>query len=198
VVLEHIFVLYHIVKKWANNTLILLLSLVRIIFMKPIEPSIKRRLRIIKGVVLDVDGVLTDGGMYYGVGGEIMKKFNARDGMGIELMKQNGIRVAIISGENIDIIRRRAEKLGLEDVYIGITDKLSSVKDFATRYNLKLDDIAYIGDDINDLQPLEAVGFAVAVADAQEEVKLVADLVLEKKGGDGAVREFADYVLRSR
>ena len=149
----------------------------------------------IKIVISDVDGVLTDGKMHY-FGEELEgKSFNAKDGMGFELLAKRGIRTGIISGEDTISIRRRAKKLKLENVYLGIKDKLEVINEICSKYNLKYSNIAYIGDDINDLPVLKTVGLAVCVNDAVDEVKNNSHLILNRKGGDAAFREFVDILL---
>ncbi|OHB69763.1 MAG: hypothetical protein A2W23_09475 [Planctomycetes bacterium RBG_16_43_13] len=162
------------------------------------DVSLKRRLRRVRAVVLDVDGVLTDGGMYYTETGEVMKKFNTRDGMGIALLIKTGVKVALISGEKTDIIIRRAEKMGVSDVYLGVENKITALNDFLTKHKLSADDVCYVGDDVNDIPPMERVLLAVAVNDAVEDVKKAANVILTKKGGEGAVREIVDLILKSR
>ena len=155
-----------------------------------------QKARQIKLFAMDVDGVLTDGGMYYSQDGEIMKKFNTRDGMGIELLRKKGIIPAIITQEDSRIVTKRAEKLKVEDIYTGIKDKLKVIEELAQKYKLSLDDVAYVGDDVNDLAVLRKVGLSFAPSDAVPTVKQVVHQVLSRKGGDGAVREAIDFVLR--
>ena len=166
--------------------------------MANMTPLLKRRLRVIRAVVLDVDGVLTDGSMYYSSKGEELKKFNTRDGMAIGLLMEAGVRVALISGEDTEIIKRRAEKLNIVDLYLGIKDKIIALDEFIKKYDLSPDEIAYIGDDLNDIEAMNKVILPVAVNDAVSPVKEVSAIVLERKGGDGAVREFADLLLANR
>lgn len=149
----------------------------------------------IKLFAMDVDGVLTDGGMYYSKEGEVMKKFNTRDGMGIELLRKNGIIPVIITKEKSEIVTKRGEKLKVEEVYMGVEDKLEVTKRLIKKYNLSFDEIAYIGDDINDLPVLEKVGLSFAPNDAILEVKQIVDHITSKKGGEGAFREAVDFIL---
>ena len=149
----------------------------------------------IKLFAMDVDGVLTDGGMYYTEKGEVMKKFSTRDGMGIELLRKNKIIPAIITKENSKIVIMRARKLKIEEVYVGVEDKLKIIEELAKRYKLDLNEIAYIGDDINDLPALKKVGLRFAPNDAIPEIKQIVDCVTSKKGGEGAVREAVDLML---
>lgn len=162
------------------------------------DPLVRRRFARIKALVTDVDGVLTDGGMYYGPSGEVMKKFNTRDGMGIALLRKAGLRIAFITGEKIDIVLRRAEKLQVEDCYLGIDDKWAAMQDFLAKRGISAEDVCYVGDDVNDLPVLQRVGVALAVADAAESVKKAAHGVTSRKGGEGAIREIADAILAAR
>jgi YrbI family 3-deoxy-D-manno-octulosonate 8-phosphate phosphatase len=147
---------------------------------------------------VDVDGVLTDAGMYYGPDGEVLKKFNTRDGMGLERVRQAGIAVAIISGEDSAIVHARAAKLKIDDVFCGASNKRLAIDELCQKHRLELDEVAFVGDDLNDLPALECVGLACAVADAAEPVKAVAHYVAQRRGGDGAVREICDFLIASR
>ena len=147
---------------------------------------------------VDVDGVLTDAGMYYGPDGEVLKKFNTRDGMGLARVREAGIAVAIISGEDSAIVHARAAKLKIDDVYCGAANKRVAIDELCSKHGLDLDQVAFIGDDLNDLPALECVGLACAVADAAEPVKIVAHYVTHRRGGDGAVREVCDFLIGAR
>lgn len=148
----------------------------------------------IKLFVADVDGTLTDAGMYYSKKGEELKKFNTRDAKGLDIMKQNGVSVALITTENSEIVLARAKKLGISDVYIGIKDKLQCLQELCSKLDIKLKNVAYIGDDINDLSCLSSAGFSACPSDASEEIKKVADYVCKNRGGEGAVREVANLL----
>jgi YrbI family 3-deoxy-D-manno-octulosonate 8-phosphate phosphatase len=156
------------------------------------------RARRVRLLAVDVDGVLTDGGMYYGSSGEVMKKFNTRDAMGLALVRLDGMRVALITGEDSPIARARAAKLRIEDVFCGIDDKLECLDRLLAATGLSRDQVAYVGDDVNDLPVLEAVGLAVAVADAVRAVRQVAHYVTARPGGGGAVREACELLLAAR
>ena len=143
----------------------------------------------------DVDGVLTDGGMYYAESGDEWKKFNTRDGMGIKLLQRAGIITAIVTQERTKLVARRAEKLTIPELHQGVMDKLSLVRDMTARYGLTLSQVAYIGDDINDLETLKAVGFSATPADGMPQVAAAVDYICRKKGGEGAVREIIDMIL---
>jgi 3-deoxy-D-manno-octulosonate 8-phosphate phosphatase (KDO 8-P phosphatase) len=166
-----------------------------------VSPSQGRSRTVLKGIRLfatDVDGVLTDGGMYYSEAGDELKKFNTRDGMGIKLLQKAGVITAIVTQERTKLVARRAEKLTIPDLHQGVMDKLSMIREMAERYRLALQQIAYIGDDVNDLEALSAVGFSAAPADAMPIVKASVHYVCEKKGGEGAVREIADMILEAQ
>jgi 3-deoxy-D-manno-octulosonate 8-phosphate phosphatase (KDO 8-P phosphatase) len=155
-------------------------------------------LRNIRALVLDVDGVLTDGGMYYGSSGEPLKKFNVRDGMGLRLVREAGLVVAFISGDRSAAVQRRAEKLGIRDLFLGAEDKLDALERFLKSRRIASREAAYVGDDVNDLPPMRRVGLAIAVADAAPEVRKAAHWVTRRRGGDAAVREVCDILLKSR
>lgn len=146
----------------------------------------------------DVDGVLTDGGMYYSESGDEWKKFNTRDGMGIKLLQKAGFITAIVTQERTRLVARRAEKLAIPELHQGVMDKLSVIRDMAERHEISLRQIAYIGDDVNDIEALKAVGFSAAPADGLPQVRKIVDYVCRLKGGDGAVRELAEMILLSR
>lgn len=156
---------------------------------------VNKRTKKIKLFVMDVDGVLTDGGMYYSEKGEVMKKFNTRDGKGIELLRKRGIIPAIITQENSNIVIKRAEKLRIDEVYVSIKNKIEVVKKLIKKYNLNFDEVAYIGDDINDIELLKKVGFSATPKNGVDNVKKVVNYVASKNGGDGAVREVIERIL---
>lgn len=150
----------------------------------------------IKLFVTDVDGVLTDGGMYYSEHGDELKKFNTKDGVAFRLMKEKGIQTAIITGEDTEIVRRRAEKLKIDYLYQGITCKLDVLQQLCDELKIELSEVAYIGDDIGDADILRVVGYAACPADACSTVKSIPGIhVMEKSGGDGCVRELFDTVI---
>lgn len=146
----------------------------------------------------DVDGVLTDAGMYYAESGDEWKKFNTRDGMGIKLLQRAGIITAIVTQERTKLVARRAEKLAIPELHQGVMDKLSCLREMAARHRLTLSEVAYIGDDINDLEALRAVGFSASPADGLSHVAAVVDYVCQKKGGEGAVREIVEMILEAQ
>jgi 3-deoxy-D-manno-octulosonate 8-phosphate phosphatase (KDO 8-P phosphatase) len=146
-------------------------------------------------LAMDVDGVLTDGGMYYSEMGDELKKFNTRDGMGIKMLQLAGIVTAFITKEKTAIVERRGRKLAVPEVHQAADDKLPVLTRVIEKYGLNLNEVAYIGDDVNDLQTLLAVGFSAAPADAMPSVLQVVHYVCKKRGGEGAVREVADLIL---
>ncbi len=155
-------------------------------------------LRKIRLFATDVDGVLTDAGMYYSESGDEWKKFNTRDGMGIKLLQKAGLITAIVTQERTRLVARRAEKLAIPEVHQGVTDKLSVIRDMARRHGISLGQIAYIGDDVNDIEVLRSVGLSAAPADGLPQVVEIVDYVCRQKGGEGAVRELAELILLSR
>ncbi len=154
--------------------------------------SLLSRIRL---VATDVDGVLTDAGMYYTEAGDELKKFNTRDGMGLKLLQKAGLITAIVTQENTKLVARRAEKLTIPELHQGVMDKLSCLRELTARHGLTLDQVAYIGDDVNDLEALRAVGFSAAPADALPPVRKAVRYVCKHKGGEGAVRELAELIL---
>ena len=152
-------------------------------------------LRGIKLFATDVDGVLTDAGMYYAESGDEWKKFNTRDGMGIKLLQRAGIITAIVTQERTKLVARRAEKLTIPELHQGVMDKLTVIREMAARHGLSLKQVAYIGDDVNDLEALKAVGFSASPADGLPDIVAAVDYVCQKKGGEGAVREIIEMIL---
>lgn len=152
----------------------------------------------IRLLVLDVDGVLTDGGLYYSDQGLAMKRFHVLDGIGIRLAREAGLEVAVISGMDSPCVAKRLEVLGVTEYHGGFDNKRTVLDGIRQRRGLDWEEIAYLGDDWVDLSPMRAVGLPVAVANAMPEVKDVARYVTEKAGGDGAVRELVDLLLDSQ
>lgn len=151
----------------------------------------------IKMFLTDCDGCLTDGGMYYSEHGDELKKFNTRDGMGFALLREKGIITGIVTSESVDLNRRRAEKLKLDILEAGCRDKVAAVKRICVERGIDLVNVAYIGDDINDLEVIKMVGFGCCPADAMPQVREVADFVAKTKGGDGVIREVGEKILES-
>lgn len=155
----------------------------------------------IKLFFTDVDGVLTDGGMYYSENGDELKKFNTRDGMGFELLRDAGIKTGIITSENTKIVERRAAKLKVDYLFQGKREggKLAAAMEICTKEGLTLENVAYIGDDINCMDLLEAVGMAACPADALQSVKDIKNIrKLTLNGGEGVVREFVEILLSEK
>mgnify|MGYP003176933237 FL=1 len=148
----------------------------------------------IKMFLTDCDGCLTDGGMYYSEHGDELKKFNTRDGMGFALLRQKGIITGIITSENVDLNRRRAEKLKLDILEAGCKDKVAAVKRICQERSIDLSNVCYIGDDVNDLEVIKMVGIGCCPADAMPEVKEAAKYVAKAKGGEGVIREVVELL----
>ncbi|HYH02373.1 MAG TPA: N-acylneuraminate cytidylyltransferase [Bacillota bacterium] len=154
------------------------------------------RINKIKMVLTDCDGVLTDGGMYYSENGDEIKKFNTRDGMATSMLQEKGIKIGIITGEKRDLIKSRAEKLHITDLLMGVADKVACLEAVKLKYGLTNEEIAYIGDDRNDLEILKEVGLACVPADGMDIVKEVAHYVTKVEGGRGVLREVAELIIR--
>jgi len=159
---------------------------------------LKKKLKLIKIYVSDVDGVLTDGGMYYTEAGLIMKKFNVKDGMGSVQLKKNGVKTGIITSDTSLVTKIRSERLKVDYIFIGSLNKIESLKEIQLKENISAKEIAFIGDDINDIEVLKSVGFSACPKDACDEVKRIVDYVSTKKGGEGCYREIADLILKSK
>lgn len=149
----------------------------------------------IRLLVLDVDGVLTDGGLYYDLQNQVIKRFNVQDGMGIKLAQQVGITIAVITGLESCAVEARVRDLGITDYYAGYLDKRACLEEIRQRYDLAWEQMAYLGDDWVDLSVMDMVGLPLAVANAQPEVKKIASYVTTAKGGQGAVREVIRHLL---
>lgn len=151
----------------------------------------------IKALVLDVDGTLTDGGMYYSENGEALKKFNTKDAKGIEMFRKSGLKVCIITAEDSPRVHSRMKKISItsENYFFGIKDKLPVLKEWANKNDLKLSEIAYGGDDLGDLDCMQAVGYPFCPADAIQRIKDISNYICEQKAGQGSVREFIELVL---
>jgi N-acylneuraminate cytidylyltransferase len=155
-------------------------------------PKGKARIRL---ALADCDGVLTDGGMYYSESEGELKRFSAIDGMGAQLLKEAGIITGVVTGEESEAARRRAVKLGMGIVEIGIKNKAECVRRLSREYGIPLEEIAFLGDDINDIDVIKMVGFGACVANAHRKVKEVAQHITAKSGGNGAYREFAEHLI---
>ncbi len=145
--------------------------------------------------ITDIDGVWTDGGMYYTADGDIMKRFCVKDGWGVIFLRHLGVPVAIMTGENTPIVARRAAKLKIEECHLGVKDKLTLARDVCDRMGITLDEVAFIGDDINDLPLLKAVGYSGCPSNTPDYVKAHVRYVGSVHGGQGAFREFVETIL---
>lgn len=152
----------------------------------------------IKLLLLDVDGVLTDGKLYYGNSGEELKAFNIQDGLGIKLLQEGNIQVGIITGRVSALLKRRADELGISPVIQGREDKLTAVEELLSSSSFSLDEIAFIGDDLPDLAVIKRVGLGIAVSNASSTLTAQAAMQTTKSGGDGAVREVAEFLLHAQ
>lgn len=156
----------------------------------------RSKLKTIKLLILDVDGVMTDAGMFFTEHGDQFKKYNAKDGMAIMALTKKGFQVGIISsGFKLEMVKARAELLKIQHIYVGRDEKIGVLKAWCDKLDISLDNVAIIGDDINDLSIMNAVGFSACPADAVYRVKKTVDLVLTRRGGDACVREFIDHYL---
>ena len=156
------------------------------------------RLKKIRLLAMDVDGVLTDGGMVYVEDSGLLKSFNAQDGLGIRLAMSAGLKIAWVTGNVSSAVARRAADVGVADLYQGARLKSEAIRDVAAKHRLSTEEIAYVGDDLNDLPAFEAAGVSFAVSNAVSEVKQAACFITQRSGGAGAVREVIEMILKSR
>lgn len=166
--------------------------------MIPNQSEIENRAKKIRALILDVDGVLTDGRVTYVSGGGESKSFHVRDGLGVQLMLAARIRVAILSGRESEVVERRGRELGIDPIVQGIDDKLAAFDRLLESFDVPETEVAYIGDDLPDLPIFKRAGLALAVADAAPEVRAAAHVVLRTGGGQGAVREACELILKAR
>ena len=170
--------------------------------MVNLEPEeLRQRARRLRLVLTDSDGVLTDGGVYYSDGGEALRRFSVRDGMGVERLRNAGIATAIITRESCGCVERRAAKLRLPHLFLGVQDKAAQLPAVLDATGLAVDALAYIGDDVNDLGIMAAIGergLTAAPADAMPEVRAVCHHLCSARGGHGAFRDFAEWLLGLR
>ncbi len=166
--------------------------------MSEMDQSLKQRAIEIRMLVLDVDGVLTDGRLYFDDAGNEMKAFNTRDGLGIKALQQCGIEVAIITGRTSAVVTQRMEQLGIRHVYQGCEDKLSAFMDLLQVTGLEAHQLCFAGDDWIDLPVLSRVGLAVTVADGEDLVKQNVHWITRRNGGEGAVREICNLLLSAQ
>ena len=159
---------------------------------------LKEKLLKIKLVVCDVDGVLTDGGLYYDANGLALKRFNVKDGMAVRLLREAGIETAVVTTDISPMILARAKRLEITHCYIGEWDKERKVREVCNYLNITLEQAIFIGDDVNDLKVLNEVGLSACPADAVSKVKSVADYICQRKGGEGVLREIAEMLFSVR
>jgi 3-deoxy-D-manno-octulosonate 8-phosphate phosphatase (KDO 8-P phosphatase) len=160
--------------------------------------SSENRAAVVRLLALDVDGVLTDGLIYYGNSGEELKTFNIKDGLGIKLLQKAGIKVAIITGRQSQIVARRAQELGIEDVVQGREDKRQALLELCQRHGIRMEECAYMGDDLPDLGAITLAGLGMTVADASAAVRDAAQWRSRFNGGGGAVREACEFILSAK
>lgn len=153
------------------------------------------RLSQVKLLALDVDGVLTDGGLYYAQNGEVQQRFNIKDGQGLKRLMQFGVEVAIITAKSYSSTLHRAKDLGIAHTYLGIKDKLPTLIDLCEKLGISLSQVAYVGDDLNDLEVMHAVGCPLTVADAMHANQACSLYITKLPGGQGAVREICDLLV---
>jgi len=162
--------------------------------MKKIDEKLKK----IKIILTDVDGVLTDGGMYYSVNGDMMKKFHARDGMAVSLLKKNGIPTVIITKEKTAIVKKWASKMPIAKLYDGIIKKENILEKISKEFKVKPFEMAFIGDDVNDLKLLKSVGFSAMPNDGIKQLKKICDYQCKTIGGNGVLREIAELIFEKQ
>lgn len=177
----------------GNATYVLsLFFIVLILLHTPEKVEILRHIRL---VAMDVDGTLTDGSLYYSHQGEEMKRFHVRDGMGIVLLHQAGLQTALLTSDASEIIATRAARLNIPNVLKGIHNKAQALQELCMKLRLTLDKVAYIGDDINDVDAMKLCGFSACPADAVQAIKEIAHAISQYNGGHGAVREIIEHIL---
>jgi len=163
-----------------------------------LRESIKSKCKKIKLVLTDVDGVLTDGGRYYSEKGEIVKRFHVRDGMGINILLRNGIKTAIVTKENSKIVKKWAKEMNISKTYSGIKNKEKELEKICKFYKILPDEVAFIGDDVNDIELMKKVGFSVTPSDGILQAKKIANYICKSSGGNGALREMIDLILKEK
>ncbi len=156
------------------------------------------KIKNIKLVVTDIDGVWTDAKMHYTNDGDFMKSFSTYDGMAVQILRERGLETVIITSENSKIVLERAKKLKIENIVLNEKNKLKKLKEICASKKISLKEVAYIGDDLNDVEVLENVGFSALSNNSPIKDKVNVDYVTVRKGGDGAFREFADLIIKER
>ena len=166
---------------------------------KPKTVSLQSKIKKIMLVLTDCDGVLTDTGVYYSDQGEVMKRFSIRDGMGIERLRNLvNIETGIVTGETSGSVKKRAEKLKIKELHLGCKDKAVVLQEIMKRKKIKADNIAFIGDDMNDFDIMRKVGLAACPGDAIDQIKKISDYVCTNRGGFGAFRELAELIIKEK
>ena len=160
--------------------------------------NIASKLKNVKILLTDVDGVLTDGGMYYSASGDTMKKFHARDGMGISLLKKNGIPTVIVTKEKTQMVKKWAKKMPIAKLYDGILKKEDVLEKISKEFKVKPSEIAFIGDDVNDINLLKLVGFSAMPNDGIKQLKSICDYQCRTTGGNGVLREIAELIFERK
>jgi YrbI family 3-deoxy-D-manno-octulosonate 8-phosphate phosphatase len=161
--------------------------------------SLQTKLKKILLVLTDCDGVLTDTGVYYSDQGEVMKRFSIRDGMGIERLRNlTNIETGIVTGESTGSVKKRAEKLKIKELHLGCKDKAAVLQEILKRKKIKTENIAFIGDDMNDFEIMKKVGLAACPGDAIAEIKAISDYICKNRGGYGAFRELAELIIQRK
>ena len=159
------------------------------------QADLAAKARRIKLVLTDCDGVLTDGGVYYGENGEVLKRFNIRDGMGVERLRAVGVETGIVTGERSPSVMKRAEKLKISELHLGIKDKAALLGEILARTGFRAEQVAFLGDDTNDVEILGLVGLAACPGDATVFAREAADYRCRARGGHGAFRELAELII---
>ena len=162
------------------------------------QNKIKEKIKKIKIILTDVDGVLTDGGMYYSHSGDMMKKFHARDGMGVSLLKKNGIPTVIVTKEKTAIVKKWASKMPIAKLYDGILKKENILDKISKDFKVKPSEMAFIGDDVNDINLLKSVGFSAMPNDGIQQLKKICDYQCRTIGGNGVLREIAELIFEKK
>jgi len=166
--------------------------------MPPSAADIDARAQKVRVLLLDVDGVLTDGRLWYLPDGQEARAFSVRDGLGVQLLRAAGLKVGLLSGKDLEVVRRRGTELGVELMLLGVDDKVEAFDQAVEQLGIKPEEVAYVGDDLPDLPLLRKAGLGCAVADAAPEVRAAANIILRANGGQGAVREVCERLLKAR
>jgi len=168
------------------------------VVMPPSAADIDARAQKVRVLLLDVDGVLTDGRLFYLPDGQEARVFNVRDGLGVQLLRASGLKVGLLSGKTVEVVRRRGEELGVDLLLLGIEDKVAAFEQALEKLGVKAEEVCYVGDDLPDLPLIRKAGLGCAVADAAPEVRSNANLILRANGGQGAVREICERLLKAK